>query len=285
MKIGIAAAIGALLVTACAKSDDQSKGQTSHMTEDSGVATPDIAPSAAPGVAFAYAYDYRLNDKSISTVQERHAATCERLGLSRCRITGLKYNIGENEQVTAMLAVKLDPAIARQFGKQSSALVEVAGGRLVNAEFSGEDEGSAIVSATTDRREVETRIADIEKRLAVLRAGDRERATLQSQLDDLRTTLTDRSKAIAASQEKLANTPMTFNYYGKGGVPGFRGINPLAESWSTFIASAVTMITVLLQVLGAILPWALLLLAIVLLVRSRLGIAVRRWWRRKDAEE
>ena len=284
MKIGISVAIGALLVTACAKGDDQSKGEAYSSAEVSDVASPDIAPSAAPGVAFAYAYDYRLDDKGISTVQERHAAACEQLGLSRCRITGLKYAIGEDEQVTAMLAVKLDPAIARQFGKQSSAVVESAGGRLVNAEFSGEDEGSAIAAATTDRREVETRIADIEKRIASLRSGDRERATLQSQLDDLRATLAESSKAIAVSQEKLANTPMTFNYYGKGGVPGFRGINPLAESWSTFIASAVTMITVVLQVIGAVLPWALLLLAILLAVRSRFTARVVRWWKPNDAE-
>ena len=284
MKIGISVAIGALLVTSCAKGDDQSKGEAYSSAEVSDVASPDIAPSAAPGVAFAYAYDYRLDDKGISAIQERHAAACEQLGLSRCRITGLKYSIGEDEQVTAMLAVKLNPTIARQFGKQASAVVEAAGGRLVNAEFSGEDEGSAIATATTDRREVETRIAEIEKRIASLSSGDRERATLQSQLDDLRASLAESSKAIAVSQEKLANTPMTFNYYGKGGVPGFRGINPLAESWSTFIASAVTMITVLLQVIGAVLPWALLLLAILLAVRSRFTARVVRWWKPNDAE-
>jgi len=279
------AATTVLLVAlaACAQKGEDAD-QTMNAVEESSLGSPDIAPSAAPGVAFSYAYDFRLDDGRIAAAQEAHAGACEKLGLARCRITGLKYTIGEDEQVTAMLAVKLDPVIARQFGKQSTASIEAAGGRLVNAEFSGEDEGSAIRTATSERREIEARIAEIEKRLATLGAGDRERTALQGQLDELRASQSDKSQSIAVSEERLANTPMTFNYYGKGGIPGFRGTNPFAEAWKTFIASGVTMISFLLQFLGAVLPWALLLLAIALVIRSRVGAYVRHWWWR-SAEE
>lgn len=271
----------ASLLAACSgQSEDASQPQ--GVTEESSVGSPDIAPSAAPGVAFTYAYDFRLDDGRIAVAQEAHAAACEKLGLARCRITGLKYTIGEDEQVTAMLAVKLDPVIARQFGKQSADTIETAGGRLVNAEFSGEDEGSAIRTATSERREIEARIAEIEKRLSTLGAGDRERTALQEQLDELRSSLSGKTQAIAASEERLANTPMTFNYYGKGGVPGFRGVNPLAEAWQMFVTSGVTMISFLLQMVGALLPWALLLSVILLAVRSRFAASIARWWRRSE---
>ena len=273
----------ASLLAACSgQSEDASQPQ--GVTEESSVGSPDIAPSAAPGVAFTYAYDFRLDDGRIAVAQEAHAAACEKLGLARCRITGLKYTIGEDEQVTAMLAVKLDPVIARQFGKQSADTIETAGGRLVNAEFSGEDEGSAIRTATSERREIEARIAEIEKRLSTLGAGDRERTALQEQLDELRSSLSGKTQTIVASEDRLANTPMTFNYYGKGGVPGFRGVNPLAEAWQMFVTSGVTMISFLLQAVGALLPWALLLLLILFAVRSRYAAAIARWWRRDVAE-
>lgn len=274
----------ALLGAACSQREDAGQADQ-DVAEESSIASPDIAPSAAPGVAFAYAYDFRLDDGRIAALQEAHAGACEKLGLARCRITGLKYTVGEDEQVTAMLHVKLDPIIARRFGKQSESVVEAAGGRLINAEFSGEDEGSAIRTATTERREIVARIAEIEDKLASLGAGDRERTALQSQLEELRANLSGKKQSIAASEERLANTPMTFNYYGKGGVPGFRGTNPVAEAWHTFIASGVTMISFLLQLLGAVLPWALLLFAIVLVIRSRVGAAVRPWWQRTRTEE
>lgn len=283
MKRTAATILFASLLAACSgQSEDASQPQ--GVTEESSVGSPDIAPSAAPGVAFTYAYDFRLDDGRIAVAQEAHAAACEKLGIARCRITGLKYTIGEDEQVTAMLAVKLDPVIARQFGKQSADTIETAGGRLVNAEFSGEDEGSAIRTATSERREIEARIAEIEKRLSTLGAGDRERTALQEQLDELRSSLSGKTQAIAASEERLANTPMNFNYYGKGGVPGFRGVNPFAEAWQMFVTSGVTMISFLLQMLGALLPWVLLLLVILFAVRSRYATAIARWWRRDVAE-
>lgn len=285
-RVVIGAATSALLATlvaGCSGPTEEGAGSM-NAVEESADASPDIAPSAAPGVAFAYAYDYRLDDSRISAAQEAHAAACERLGLARCRITGLRYTIGEDEQVTAMLAVKLDPTIARGFGKQATATIAAAGGRLVNAEFTGEDEGSAIRTATVERRETQAQIAEIEKRLAALGAGDRERTALQEQLNQLRSSASETTRTISASEEKLASTPMTFNYYGKGGIPGFRGTNPFAEAWKMFIASGVTMISFLLTVIGAVLPWAVVLLLIVLALRSRIAAALVRWWRRDTTE-
>jgi hypothetical protein len=69
---------------------------------------PGIGPSAAPGVAFNYRYAFRLPGERISAVQEQHAAACEKLGLDRCRITGMRYRLLGEEDVEAMLAFKLD---------------------------------------------------------------------------------------------------------------------------------------------------------------------------------
>lgn len=266
---------------ACSQRDEGTQGTAAEESESM---SPDIAPSAAPGVAFAYGYDFKLADERISGLQETHASECERLGLVRCRITGLRYTVGENEQVSAMLQVKLDPSIARQFGKNAIASTEKAGGRLVNAKFSGEDEGSSIRTATTKKTELAERIAEIERRLSTLGPGDRERTELQQQLDQLRQELAESKRQISASEEKLATTPMTFNYYGKGGVPGFGGENPIAEAWRMLVASTVTMISLLLTFVGAVLPWAALILLLVLLVRSKLGRAIRRWWKSSGDE-
>ena len=40
------------------------------------------------------------------------------LGVARCRITGMRYRVVNENDIEAMLAFKLDPAIARRFGQQ-----------------------------------------------------------------------------------------------------------------------------------------------------------------------
>lgn len=263
------AAAGALSLAACSQGDQQA----------SDTASPEISPTAAPGVAFEYAYDFRLSDDRIDDAQEAQASACEKLGVQRCRITGLRYSIDKDDQVSAMLQVKLDPAIARAFGKAAVANIEESGGQLVTAEFTGTDEGEVIRESSGEKSDLQRRIADLESRLASRPSGDRERAELQRQLDELRAQVAQAGQKIAASQDRLASTPMTFNYYGKGGVPGFHGKNPVRDAWHAFAASAVTLVSVLLYAIGALLPWVLLLLLIVLLIRSRVGYAIGRWWR------
>ena len=70
------------------------------------VAGPNVRVSAAPGVAFNYRYAFRVPDAKIAAVQEEHAAACETLGLSRCRITGMRYSLIDEDEVTASLAFK-----------------------------------------------------------------------------------------------------------------------------------------------------------------------------------
>ena len=78
---------------------------------------PGISPTAAPGVAFNYRYAFRLAGERISAIQEQHAAACEKRGIARCRITGMTYRLIGNRDIEATLAFKLDPTIAREFGK------------------------------------------------------------------------------------------------------------------------------------------------------------------------
>ncbi len=63
------------------------------------VAGPNVRVSAAPGVAFNYRYAFRVPDAKIAAVQEEHAAACETLGLSRCRITGMRYSLIDEDQL------------------------------------------------------------------------------------------------------------------------------------------------------------------------------------------
>jgi len=283
----LAATALAALLCACSQNSSEPAGDTSEDTraryEPSENEPPNVRPTAAPGVAWQYSYDYQLEDESISKVQEAHAAACESLGTAKCRITGLDYQVSEDKSVSAILQVKLAPEIARQFGKAATEEVKKADGSLLRTQFTGEDVTPITSQAGREQQNLRDQITDVEKRLASAK-GSSERAQLSGELSQLKTRLADVQGTIAGAEERLANTPMTFTYYGRGGIAGFRN-DPIHEAARSFVGSLVTMVTVVLQALALLLPWALLLALLVFLARTRPGRAVRRYFTPRDPDE
>lgn len=263
------ARVAALSVAVCLSAS------CSGQSDDRG-SSPDISPSSAPGVAFNYSYEFGLADKKIAAAQEAHAAACEKLGLARCRITGMTYNVNQDEEVTAELDLKLDPTIARQFGKSAQQAIEASDGDLIRLQIGSSDEGQAISQASRQKNDANSQMAALQNELEASKPGSEARANLASQLQSLREQAAERSQAIAASQAALASTPMSFHYYGRGGVPGFRG-NPLHEAWQTFVGTIIRLIGILLQGLAVLVPLGLVAAAFVALWRARPMRAVRRW--------
>jgi hypothetical protein len=260
-----------LLVAACSQQPAADKSSAERASYE----PPEVSPTAAPGVAWRYYYDYQLPDESIAVVQEKHAAACEAMGVAKCRITGLTFNQNDEQAVSGTLEVKLAPELARQFGKDATRQVTSADGRLLSTRFTGEDVAPTTVAAGREEQELKTRIADLERQLASAKSGT-ERVQLSAQLEELRNRSAAARGTIAEASEKLASTPMTFNYYGRGGIAGFQQ-NPVREAARSFVSSLVTMVTVVLQAVAILLPWALLLALLVFIAKSRVGRAVRRF--------
>ncbi|HEX8214527.1 MAG TPA: hypothetical protein VF582_03535 [Allosphingosinicella sp.] len=229
---------------------------------------PNVGPSAAPGVAFNYRYAFRLPGERVAAVQEQHAAACERLGLARCRITGMRYRLINEEDIEGMLAFKLDPAIARQFGKAGVEAVGRAEGMLVDSEISGVDAGSAIQAANRADAQLSDDLRRIEAQLARTGLQSEERARLQSEAQQLRTTIRSNRASRDEQQESLATTPMVFQYGPGDLVPGFDTRAPvqsaLKQAGENFADSLAAMFLILLTVL----PWAALALLVFWIFRK-----------------
>ena len=214
-----------------------------------------IGVTAAPGVAFSYSYAFRLPNANIASVQEAHAAACEKLGLNRCRITGMRYTVSDKDDVRAMLALKLAPDLARQFGKDGIAAIQKAQGSLVDAAISGNDTGSAIDQSRRRTASLEARIKLLE---AQLKAGSDRRYDdsdeIRNQIAILRTELDRESQARTDAGEALANTPMVFQYNSGNAL----STSALGEAWATSTDGFVAIIGLFVIALGVLLPWLLL---------------------------
>ena len=280
----LAASLLALVAVAgCGKKAEEAsvarqRGASIDQGDDSRAA-PDINVAAAPGVAFRYAYSFVLPDKRIAAVQEAHAAACEKLGPSQCRITGMRYSLVDDERITAELEFKLAPELARGFGKEGIAAVEKAAGKLVNAEISGDDVAPTINSAELSVTDATTRLTAIEAKLKAGGLGDQARSELEAQAAELRNQIAAAKDTKQGAEAQLASTPMTFDYSGDIGF-SLNG-NPVGDAvhsaWSSFSA----MLWFVLMAVGFVLPWALLSALLITLWRSRYGLALRQFLRGK----
>lgn len=218
-----------------------------------------IAVTAAPGVAFNYRYAFRLPGNRISATQEAHAQMCEKLGLARCRITGMRYRLENERDISAMLALKLDPAIARNFGKDAAGVVTRAEGMLVDQEISGVDAGASIAGANRSEAQIRDDLAKIEAELRRPGLSNVVRDRLLAEAADLRAQIRSLGATRDADRESLARTPMVFNYGSGNIIPGFDTSSPLREAFENAGAGFVGALAVIIELLAALLPWALLL--------------------------
>lgn len=280
---GVAVLALAAALSACSQREEAGEDLKTYDVEEATVESdasraPGIVPTAAPGVAFNYRYGFRLPDANISAAQEAHAASCEKLGLTKCRITGMTYELDHRERVNATLRLSIDPLLARGFGRDAIALIEKQEGRLRFAEITGEDQNPALDDAARRQGNANQRIAQLEADLAKAKS-ENERVQLREQIRQLRAEIEQAQSQAAESEQKIQRTPMTFNYQGGGASGrGFAGENPVAEAWYLFGDSLATLVSFVLKGLAVVLPWLVLLLTIVLAFRSRWGRKLRDWW-------
>lgn len=219
---------------------------------------PNIAVSAAPGVAFNYRYAFRLPNARIAPAQEAHAAMCEKLGITRCRITGMRYSLVNERDVSASLELKLDPAIARAFGKDATKVVTDVKGMLVDQQISGIDAGASIERANRGRAELQDELDRVNRELARSGLSNVVRDRLLSEAASLRSQIAALGEQKKADEESLATTPMAF-YYGSGNaIPGFDEPSPLRDALGRAMYNFLSAIGFLIIAIATLLPWFLL---------------------------
>lgn len=270
-------------LSGCGKKADESSASSERCAASAPNAVsrgaPDISLAAAPGVAFTYRYSFVVPDKAIAAVQESHAAACEKLGPSQCRITGMRYTLLDDERITAELDFKLAPELARSFGKEGIAAVEKAAGKLVNAQISGDDVSTTIDSAKHAAADAATQLNEIEAKLKAGGLGDQARSELEAQAAQLRDQIASAKISKVGAEAQLASTPMSFHYTGDIGFS--LGGNPAGDAVHSAWSSFATMIWFVLMAIGVALPWALLGALLIALWRARPGQALLRFVRGK----
>jgi hypothetical protein len=262
-----------LSVCACSRQEPASEQNSSSEQRDENATAPNIGITSAPGITVSYDYRFGLESGKIATLQERHAAACEALGLDKCRITGLSFSRRDKDHADGTLELALAPNLARKFGKDATAAVEMAKGTVAAIDIASEDKNPALNRSATDIEAAQAESARIEAQLAGPELPKETRAELLRQITRQKAAERDAKARGTDVRETLANTPMRFTYSTDGFLPGF-SLDRTAWAAFGFAGVLLNALLAIIVVLGTLaIPAGLILLG---LAYGRKG-ALRLW--------
>lgn len=252
-----------LALSGCSRAERDGAPMEAAVSESSDTARgPGIGVTAAPGVAFRYAYHFRLPVDRIARTQEAHAQACESLGIARCRITAMHYAVDRGgTEIGATLDFKLDPSIARKFGTAGVEAVAKSGGKVASVDISGTDASGAITAIDEANARQRADLGRIEQELAKLSLKSPERLNLRDQAEALRVSLQQNAASKTAQQQSLATTPMHFDYGTSDMIAGFDPGSLIGTALSLGSQSFLAAFSLLTILLAGGLPWAVIGLA------------------------
>ena len=233
---------------------------------------PEISPRNAPGVAFAYRYSFRLAADRVAEAQQEHQRLCERYGVARCRITGMSYRAQTEDDVAAQLTLRVDPAIAGQFGRESVQSVLNADGTLTDSQIEGTEVGEDIRRSGRTLSELNARLEEVEAQLRTARPRDK--GQLEYEAQALREQIRAVRDTREGQQRSLTTTPIQLNYGSGDLAPGPAPAPTLSEALSESGDDLAYSATMLLVIVIRLLPWGIagaLIWFLVRFIRRRVG--------------
>lgn len=220
-------------------------------------APPELDANVAPGVAFDFSYTFSLPEAKIAAAQEAHARQCGKLGIARCRVTSLNFEKQRDGDVQAMLAFRIDPALALSFGRDATEIVEEADGKLETSVARGEDVGTQIVEGDKTASQLRADLSRIDAQLAIPKLSAEVKQRLLSEQREIKQRLAELGNTRGQQVEDLATTPVVFNYEPSGAILGFDRGSAAQTGLSASSTSFAAMLSVLAFAAGAFGPWIL----------------------------
>lgn len=215
------------------------------------------AVTTTPDSAFDYRYAFSLPAGRIEAVQESHARGCDQLGPARCRITAMRYNRDAQNGIVAVLALKIDPTLARAFGKAAAQTVTGAHGTLTDSDIAGADSITASGRADTVVVRLRDALSNAEAQLRAATTDD-QKTQATARAERLKSAIATIGEVDQGAGTSVATAPVLLTYNAGSAISAIGGAPDATfdAAGDTFLSS----LAGLLVVLAGVGPWAVLLL-------------------------
>jgi hypothetical protein len=208
------------------------------------------------GNGFDYRYAYRLPGDRLKAVLQSNADACDRIGPARCRILAMRYRVSDTNQIHAVLTLKIDPAIARDYGEAVTKAVTGSDGVLVDTQVTGAASTNAARSL-----EVINRLRDQLKSAQTQMATD---PGAKARADKIQAALDTITEVESTQGQSLATAPVLMTYESSNALTGLGSADANFRNAGTTLENSLSRLLIVLFAVG---PWLLVLLALIVVLR------------------
>jgi predicted house-cleaning noncanonical NTP pyrophosphatase (MazG superfamily) len=238
---------------------------------DGPAALPDAAPATL--IAYSYATSIELPAKRVIELRDAHLKACNDAGVQRCQLLGTSSNTSGEETITAELRLRGEPQWLAGFREGLTADVAKLEGRIISNSIGSEDltrqiiDTEATLRAQTKLRDrLEELLAKHQGKLADLLEVERELARVQGEIDA-------RASELKVMRMRIAMSELVLSYVSRGVLVSDRTADPTLQALYDFLNVVSASFAALIRFVAGILPWLLLAVPLLWLLR--------RWWRRR----
>lgn len=241
---------------------------------DGSAATDSGSPAPQESlIAYSYATTIELPAERVIALRDAHLKACNDAGAARCQLLGASSNSAGAEQITAELRLRGEPGWLAGFRETLVGDVAKFDGRIVSNSIGSEDLTRQIVDTEATLR-AQTRLRDrLEEllskhqgKLADLLEVERELARVQGEIDA-------RASELKIMRTRVAMSELSISYVSRGVLVSDQTADPTLQALYDFLNVVSASFAVLIRFVAGILPWLLLALPLLWLLR--------RWWRRR----
>jgi hypothetical protein len=255
----VVAALAALLMMAGCD-NPSATGEAAKQAAMQVSASDGIDTVGRSGSGFDYRYAFRLPGDKLKAVLQSNADACDRLGPTRCRIIAMRYQVGATNEIRAVLTLKVDPAIARNYGEAVTKSVTGTHGVLVDTEITGADSTSAARSTA-----VVSRLRDqLKNAQGIAASNSPDAAAAKARATRYQSALEAIAEVEASQGGSLATAPMLMTYESGTALTGLGSADANFHNAGATLAESVSRVLI---VLGSIGPWLLVLILIIVVLR------------------
>jgi len=214
----------------------------------------DAEAFASTGTGFDYRYAYRLPGNRLKGVLQSNADACDRLGPARCRILSMRYRVDDANHTKAVLTIRIDPSIARNYGDAVTNNVTGSDGVLVDTEITGSDATTQARSTAVVNR-LRERLSNVQSMRTPEGAARAQRITA---------ALAEIAESEASQGQSLATAPLLLTYESSNALTGLGSSSANYRNAGQTLNNTLAQLVVILASIG---PWLLLMLVVVLILR------------------
>lgn len=223
-----------------------------------------------PQLAYSYSLGYLLPGDRLASVQDAHRRLCEEMGPARCQLLAFERDDSQDKTGDAFTKLRVVTSEAHRFSDALGKVAGDAGGRATGTKVATDDVSKQIVDTKARIAQRELLVARLTEvlrtrsgKVSELVEAERSVASAQEELDQAKGWLSELQGRVAMSDFEIrysAIAPAT----NSGSVAG-----QLTEAGQGSFASFLIGVRALLTLAIYLLPWVLLAIPVVLLVRRK----------------